>query len=90
MRIHPHGQVFRRREETGRLRRVSPTRLRADAGLGLLAADLVVLWVALRSAREATLPMWFRTACLVVAVVALALTVRSSVSLVHVHLKRRD
>lgn len=56
-------------------------RLRSDAAIGLLLADLFVLWLALVSARDADAPTWIRAASLVVMVLAVAFAVHSLVAL---------
>ncbi|GAA4821838.1 hypothetical protein ACFQ0K_15710 [Nocardioides caeni] len=56
-------------------------RLRSDATIGLLLADLFVLWFALGSARDAEAPTWIRVVSLVVVVLAVAFAVHSLVSL---------
>ncbi|UUW87696.1 hypothetical protein [Pimelobacter simplex] len=56
-------------------------RLRSEASIGVLAADLFVLWLALAGVRDEGAPSWTRLACLAVVVLAIALGVHSLVLL---------
>lgn len=58
-----------------------PIRLRSDAAIGLLLADLLVLWFAGSSARDVEAPTWIRVIGLLVALLAIAFAVHSLVSL---------
>lgn len=55
--------------------------MRSDASIGLLIADVFVLWSALGAARDAEAPPWIRLVCLVAAVLAVIFAIHSLVVL---------
>ncbi|MFB9313401.1 hypothetical protein [Nocardioides plantarum] len=61
---------------------MSRLHLKTEASLGLLAADLVVLWLALPAAYDDTAPTWLRTTLGAVALLALALALWSILMIV--------
>jgi hypothetical protein len=60
---------------------VAALRLRSQASIGVLAADLLVLWFAFAGVRAEGAPSWTRLACLAVVVLAIALGLHSLVLL---------
>lgn len=80
-------QVVTARTENAVLPRAAPSvhripgmrsvQLRTEGSVGLLLADLVVLWFAIGGVVDTDAPTWLRVTCGAVAALAASLTVRS-------------